>query len=137
MAYARLMSVALGVSLAMGAAEGRVQAAPETPTQFYMRYRVAFEQAKSWDDIAAFMSSRSRTEFEAKPPALRPKMFALVKVLGAVKNPKVVKEEKSADGGVTVTAEGIEPLNGKKSTGTIKLVNENGAWKIDSESWAS
>jgi hypothetical protein len=46
-------------------------------------------------------------------PALQPKLFALVKMLGKVDNAKVIKEEKTA-AGVTLTVEGVDPSDGKK-----------------------
>ena len=136
MRYARLTGISFAAVMAMCAAEVLAQAPSETATQFYMRYRTAFDKAKSWSDVAPYMSSKSRKEFEARSADLQKKMFGLVKVLGAVRQPKVVKEEKTADG-ITLTVDGIEPTDGKKSTGTIKLIVENGAWKLDSESWSS
>jgi hypothetical protein len=66
----------------------------------------------------------------------RRKMSSLVKMLGGVLNPKVVKDEKSASG-ATLTVEGTEPTLKTKTTGTIKLIRENDTWTLDSESWSS
>jgi hypothetical protein len=47
----------------------------------------------------------------------------------------VLKEAKSADG-ATLTVEAVDS-DKKKTTGTIKVIKEGGAWKIDGESWSS
>jgi hypothetical protein len=101
-----------------------------------MRYRAAFDKAKAFEEIAPFMSSKARKDMESRSADQRKKIFGLAKMLGAVQNPKVLKEEKTADG-ATLTVEGIEPMEQKKTTGTIKLVRENDDWKLDTESWSS
>jgi hypothetical protein len=45
------------------------------------------------------------------------------------------KETKAGDG-VSLTVEGIGP-DGKKTTGTVEILKEGGAWKVGNESWQS
>ena len=131
----RLMSVSIGMALTASVAFAQAKSA-ETGAQFYMRYRAAFDKAKAFEEIAPFMSSKARKDMESRSADDRKKMFGLAKMLGAVQNPKVVKEEKTADG-ATLTVEGVDPMEQKKTTGTIKLIREGDGWKLDSESWSS
>jgi hypothetical protein len=120
------------------AAAGTIAVAAQTQktaSQFYMDYRAAFDKAKSVDELLPFMSAESRKQVEGTPAPERAKMFELMKTMGKVTNLKIVKETKTADG-ATLTAEGLDP-DKKKTTGTINIVKENGAWKLGSESWKS
>ena len=134
--HARSTGVAIGMALVASVAVAQAKGPSETGAQFYMRYRAAFDKAKAFEEIAPFMSSKARKDMESRSADQRTKIFGLAKMLGAVQNPKVLKEEKTADG-ATLTVEGIEPMEQKKATGTIKLVRENDGWKLDTESWSS
>ena len=59
----------------------------------------------------------------------------LVKMMGTLTSFKIVKETPSAKG-ATLTVDGID-ADKAKSTGTIEVVKENGAWRIGKESWSS
>jgi hypothetical protein len=133
--HARFIGVSVA-TLVAAAVVAQAQGPSETASQFYKRYRAAFDKAKAFEDIAPYMSSRARKDPESRSAEERKKMFGLIKLLGAVLDPKVVKEEKTA-AGVTLTVEGIEPTEKSKATGTIQLIREDGAWKVDSESWSS
>lgn len=135
-ACARWMSVSIGVLIAAGAAVVEAQGPSETGTQFYLRYRAAFDKAKAYEEIAPYMSSRSRKDMESRSASDQKKIFGFAKMMSSPLNPKVVKEEKTAEG-ATLTVEGTDPMDKSKTTGTIKLIRENGAWKLDSESWSS
>ena len=133
---ARGVAVAVAAALLAGASAASAQGSSETASQFYMRYRAAFDKAKAFEEIAPFMSAKTRKDMESRPADQRKKMFAFVQVMSAVKDAKVVKEEKTA-AGATLTVEAISTMEGGKTTGTITLVREDGAWKVDSESWSS
>lgn len=107
----------------------------KTASQFYMDYRAAFDKAKTVDELLPFMSAESRKQVEATPAVDRAKMFELMKTMGKVTNLKIVNETKTADG-ATLSAEGLDP-DKKKTTGTISIIKEGGAWKLGSESWKS
>ena len=131
----RLMGLSIGMAVAASVALAQAKSGSETGAQFYMRYRAAFDKAQAFEDIAPFMSSKARKDMESRPADQRKKMFGLAKMLSAVKNPKVLKEEKTAEG-ATLTVEGIDAMQ-EKTTGTIKLIREGSDWKLDSESWSS
>ena len=70
---------------------------------------------------------------DATPAAERGEMFKMMKAMGAMKSVKVVKETLTATG-ATLSVDAINPAN-VKMTCEVALVKEDGAWKIDSESW--
>ena len=123
---------ALLISAAVAAA---AQTANQTATEFYMGYRAAFAKAKAIEDVFPYMSKATKAQVEGTPAAERPKMFEFVKEMTtAMKNVKVVKETKTAEG-ATLTVEG---LDGKeKMTGQIQILKEDGAWKVGKESWSN
>ena len=131
----RLASLSIVMAMAASVTLAQTKGGSETGAQFYMKYRAAFDKAKSFEDIAPFMSAKSNKDMGSKSADERKKMFGLVKMMSAVKDLKVLKEEKTTEG-ATLTVEGVDMM-AQKTTGTIKLVRENGSWKLDSESWSS
>jgi hypothetical protein len=125
-------TLGLLISAAVAAAS---QTANQTATEFYMSYRAAFAKAKAIEDVFPYMSKATKAQVESTPAAERPKMFEFVKEMTtAMKNVKVVKETKTAEG-ATLTVEG---LDGKeKMTGQIQILKEDGAWKVGKESWSN
>ena len=100
-----------------------------------MEYRAAFDKAKAVEHILPFMSASRRKQVESTPADEHKQMFEMIKMIGALTNIKVTKESRTANG-ATLT---VDALDGDKSktTGTVTLVHENGAWKIDKESFKS
>jgi hypothetical protein len=111
------------------------QQAAQTPTQFYMAYRAAFDKAKTVADIRPFQSKSVQAQIDATPAAERAQMFEMIKMMGALTNVKVVKETLTATG-ATLQVEALDS-DKKKTTGNITIVKEDGAWKINKESWSS
>jgi hypothetical protein len=109
------------------------QAPAQTPSQFYLAYRVAFDKATSIDQIKPFHSKAMRAEMDATPAAERGMMFQMLKMIGTVTNVKIVKETKTATS-ASLSVEGID-ADKAKTTGEITLVLEDGAWKIGKEDW--
>ena len=107
----------------------------KTASQFYTEYRTAFDKATKIDEILPFMSKQRVDQVAATPADERAKMFEMVKMMGTITDVKILKEAKTADG-ATLTVEALDP-DKKKTTGTIKVIKEGGAWKIDGESWSS
>jgi hypothetical protein len=112
-----------------------IAAQTKTASQFYMDYRVAFDKATKIDDVLPYMSKQRVDEVAATPADERAKMFEMVKMMGTLTEVKVLKEAKSGDG-ATLTVEALDS-DKKKTTGTIKVIKEGDAWKIDGESWSS
>ena len=109
--------------------------ATQSASDFYLQYRKAFDAAKKIEDVLPFMSADTTKQIQATPPAERGQMFEMIKMMGTLTEVKVVKEAKTGDG-TTLTVEALDP-DKKKTTGTIKIIKEGGAWKLDGESWSS
>ena len=135
----RMIGVAgLAIACLTSAAPAWAQApapAGQTASQFYMAYRKAFDAAKKIEDVLSYMSTPVRQQIEGTPAADRPKMFEMIKMMGALTDVKIVKETPTPNG-ATLTVEALDP--GKaKTTGTIEIVKEKGAWKLGKEDWKS
>ena len=63
------------------------------------------------------------------------KIFGMIKMLGH-SDVKVIKEEAGAGGVTTLSVEGVDS-DKQKSTGTVTLIKEGTAWKIQKESWTT
>src|SRR6478736_4291210 len=125
-----LTGASIVLCLAVGWAT-EAQAQPpkaQTATQYYLSYRAAFDKATKAADLLPYMSEQNRKQGEPKPK----EWFELIKMVSAVTGVKVTKEEATAAGGARLTAEGVSS-DKKKTQGTITLVKEGGAWKIDDE----
>ena len=113
---------------------GVLSAQAKTATEFYTDYLGVFAKAKSVDQLLPYMSASRRKEIESTPAGERAKMFEFIKMVQPT-GVKVLKEEKTATG-ATLTTEGVDS-DKKKMTGTVVIVREGGAWKIQDESWKS
>jgi hypothetical protein len=121
------------------AAPKQTTAAPkgaQTATQFYMEYEKAFEKAKKPSELDAYLSMRMKKlqqdQMKGMSAADVDKMWGMAKELKPT-GIKVVKEETTPTG-ATLTISGVGP-DKSKATGTVKLVKEGGAFKLDDESW--
>jgi hypothetical protein len=135
MRYASLLTWSLWLlvaALLAPAVEAQAPAA-KTATQFYMEYRAAFDKAKKVEELFPYLSADHRKEIEATPAAERPKMFQFLKMISAMTNVKVIREDRSSTG-ATLTAEGV--ADGKKQTGKIEIIREGTAWKVGKENWS-
>jgi hypothetical protein len=112
-----------------------IAAQSKTASQFYMDYRRAFDKASKIDDVLPYMSKQRADQVAATPADERAKMFEMIKMMGAITDVKILKETKTAEG-ATLTVEALDP-DKKKTTGTVKVIKEGGAWKLDGESWSS
>ena len=107
----------------------------KTASQFYMDYRTAFDKATKIDDVLPYMSKQRADQVAATPADERAKMFEMIKMMGALTEVKILKEAKTLEG-ATLTVEALDPEK-KKTTGTVKVIKEGDAWKLDGESWKS
>jgi hypothetical protein len=129
---------AVSLTAALGAAVALLTplaAQTKTASQFYMDYRTAFDKATTIDDVLPYMSKQRADEVAATPADERAKMFEMIKMMGALTEVKILKEAKTPEG-ATLTVEALDPEK-KKTTGTVKVIKEGDAWKLDGESWKS
>jgi hypothetical protein len=132
---ARSSTLAMLVALAGAGTLAKSPQPAQTPTEFYLAYRAAFDKATKVDDLFPYLAAANRKQVEATPKADRDKKFGLMKIVGTLTNVRVLKEERTAQG-VTLTVEGID-ADRKKQTGTVKIVKEISGWKVGDESWSS
>jgi hypothetical protein len=131
--FIRTMAVAV-VAGAVGVGTLQAQKPAQTASEFYLAYNATMAKAKSIDELLPFMSKQRVDQVKGTPADERKMMFEMVKEMAA-KNVKVVKETPAA-AGATLEATGSDPAGGAMK-GTITLVKEAGAWKIDKESWSN
>jgi uncharacterized protein DUF4878 len=112
-----------------------VLAQTETASQFYMRYRAAFDKAQKIEDLTPYLSKKSLDMVNATPAAERPKFFEMMKMMGSITDVKIVKETKTADGAM-LAVEALDP-DKKKTSGKVEVVKEGADWKLGSENWSS
>ena len=134
----RNLCVASCLSILMmlvAAAPAAAQTGEKTASQFYTEYRAAFDKAKKVEELYPYMAAARRKQMESTPADERAKMFELMKLLGTLSNVKIAKETRTADGATLI----VDALDSDKAktTGTITLVQEGGAWKISKESFSS
>ena len=128
--------VGVALMLLLGAVSATAQTpTPKSAAEFYMQYRKVFDSATKIDQLLPYMAADTRKEIESTPPTERAEMFELVKMMGAVKNVKVVNEARKGET-VVLTVEAVDP-DQEPTTGTITVVTESGAFKLSRESWSS
>jgi hypothetical protein len=130
------MTVCLVVTASAVTMHAQAQPAGKTATAVYMDYLAALPKAKSMDDLKMYISANMRKQVDATPAADRAKMFGMMQMMSGMNTDiKVTKEERTAKGAtLTATAKGMD---GKPVKGTITMVREAGAWKLDMENWSS
>jgi hypothetical protein len=111
------------------------QAPAGSASEFYLKYRQAFDAANKVEELLPYMSAATRKQVESTPAGEREKMFELIKIMGALTNMKIVKETPTATG-ATLTVEAVDS-DKAKTTGTIEIVREGGTWKLGKESWST
>ncbi|HVN76888.1 MAG TPA: hypothetical protein VMT19_11260 [Thermoanaerobaculaceae bacterium] len=122
------------------AAAGAALAGPpanQTPTQFYMGYRAAFEKATKIEDILPYMCAANRKEAEGTPADDRAKMFGVIKMMDTHTKVKVLKEDRQADGSAVLSVSAFDTDQNKDVTAKVTVVKEDGAWKLQKEAWTS
>jgi hypothetical protein len=128
---ARFMTVGLAVlALCLGACRKG-----PGPSEAFMRYHQAFDQAKTVEEILPYMAREPRAKIEATDPKERARDFEILKMLQEVVDVEVVKEDVAGDK-ATLEAKGIAGSGGT-SRGTITLVREPEGWKVQKEKWTT
>jgi hypothetical protein len=105
-----------------------------TPTKAYVDYRKAFDQAKGIDELKPFMDKATIARVDAAPANEKKGFFLMMKAMTEIVDLKVVKETVTGDAAV-VEATGLNVGSGSDARATVKMVKEEGAWKVQNESW--
>jgi hypothetical protein len=119
----------------LAARPAQAQKAEQTASQFYLAYRAAFDKAKAIEDLLPYLAKKNADQVKATPAAERAQMFGVMKAMGTLTNVKILKEAKKGEG-ATLSVEGLGP-DKNKTTGTVEIVKEAGAWKVGNEDWHS
>jgi hypothetical protein len=114
-------------------ASSMVSAQPKTPSQVYLEYRAAFEQATSLEALRPYLAAPVLGQVDAVPPTERPKLLDAMKVINAAFQVHVTADTATPEGHVLIV-DGVDGA-GKPIRGTVDLVKEAGRWKIAKESW--
>jgi hypothetical protein len=102
--------------------------------EFYLAYRAAFGKATKIDDLLPWMTRARNSQIAKAPADEKSMMFGMIKEMDDNTQVKVVKETPKGDG-AELQVEAISKGTRAKTTATITLVKEGGAWKLDKESW--
>lgn len=105
-----------------------------SPAQAYVSYRAAFDKAQAVDELLPFMDRASRARVEAGSAEERRSGFEAMKTYGALL--EVAVEKETVTGGTAIVeATAVQMEDGGAVRGTIELVREDGAWRIQHEKW--
>lgn len=132
----KLRAVSVGLLMVCLTAAAFAQApAAGSASEFYLKYRKAFDGAQKVEELLPYWAAARRKEVEATPAAERADMFEFMKIMGTLTDVKIVKEVTTAKG-ATLTVKAVDS-DKAKTTGTIQILKEGGAWKVGEESWKS
>lgn len=132
------------LALLLLAAGGEAWSKEETPGEIYMKYHKVLLDASNVQAIVPFMCKRVVNEINSTPEGERNMMFEVMK--GMTPRTVQVTAESAKGDEATVKVTGGSPptpdatgtnLREEKSEGSVKFIREDGAWKIDKESWKS
>jgi hypothetical protein len=127
----RAFVLALVLAFALPALRGEEQA-PQSASDFYQAYRKTLAKAEKIEDLLPMMAANRRAQVDKTPADERKMMFEFLKEMTAEQGEvTIVKETATANGGAELAVES------KNGTGTVTLVKEGSAWKLDKESWKS
>jgi hypothetical protein len=132
LAQAKSTTAAKAAPAAPAATAGATQ---QTATEAYMAYRAAFDKSTKLEDLMPYVTAAQKKQMMASSPQERTQGFQMMKMMNTLTSVKVTKEASTA-AGATLTVEGVD-ADKAKTTGTIKMVKEGGAWKLGEESWKS
>jgi len=105
----------------------------ETATEFYQRFRAVVDKAKSIDEVKPFWSTELISQFNTMPPAEQATTLDRVKQIESHFTGLKVVKETSTGSGAHIALEAFDEKT--PMIGTVDLVKEQGAWKIESAEW--
>jgi len=100
----------------------------QTATQVYLAYRAAIDKAKSLEDLAPYLS-KARQAYKMMD------LDMIKDVEGEMQNPKVTSEDRT-DTAAALTVEAISKTDKKPVKFAVRMVREDGAWKVDKENFS-
>jgi hypothetical protein len=107
----------------------------ETPSQFYLRYRSTVQSARNLDEVMSFWQRSLVDGFKQAPPDQRADLAGFKRMYNMLSDVNVVSVS-IATGGLTATMKlAGKTADGKKMSGTVSLVEEDGGWLAAPEDW--
>jgi hypothetical protein len=108
----------------------------ETPAQFYLRYRSTVQSASNLDEVMRFWQRSLVDGFKQAPPDQRTDLAGFKRIYSMLSDVNVVSVS-IATGGSTATMKlAGKTADGKKMSGSVSLVEEDGGWKLAApEDW--
>jgi hypothetical protein len=107
------------------------------PKALYLKYHEALFVAKDIDALKPYLSQTAIAKIKASPESDRPMMFGLMQTMTPH---KLHIDSEKIDGSkatLLVSEQNTEGGMTEKTTGTIQLVREGDAWKIEKEAYDS
>ncbi len=115
--------------------------AQATPRGFYEAYNKAVINSHQLEDLAPYLTRGKMGELRKLPAQKQVALLHLMKML-APRDLRIVREKNAAPGRAELYATGMaqgRPTDKQRQAawGHIVLVREQGAWKLEEESWAN
>lgn len=130
-----VVAIVMAIALVIGAPGAtRAQPSPDDgPFETYAAYLAALQSARTIEDLAPWLAASSRAMIDETPADERPMLFGMLQAMGA--NLKDVELSGVTVDGAKASLDVTASLDSSAMAGTIKLVREDGAWRIESEGW--
>lgn len=128
-----LAAAALLCSL-LPAAPAAAQARARGPAEAYLAAVAVVRRAKGFDPILPHLSAQYRSDVENQDDAGRQSFFAYFKASLAQTDVVILKE--TVEGDVAALEASGRDAAGGRVVGTIEMVREDGAWRLDDYTWA-
>ena len=108
-------------------------ATAETGSQFYVRYLAAVKAATTMEHVLAFWSQKAVQMYQSAPANQKMGFADIQGAYASFGDINVVKETGTPTAATLTLG---ASFNGKKMTGTVYLVKEDGSWKLfGPENW--
>lgn len=126
-----------GVGGAQQSAPSKQPAVPaETPSQFYLRYRSAVQNASNLDDVTKFWQHSLVAEFKQAPPEQRADLAGFKRMYSMLSDVTVVSMSIDTGGSTATIKLAGKTADGKTLNGAASFVQEDGGWKLAApEEW--
>ena len=128
----RILALTL-LALIATAGKSEAQTNPSDPLQFYKGYLAVLAKAKSLDELLPYYT-RELVDSLRKMPAEMQANYIKMNA-HALTDLKVTKQQ--VDSSKAVFEMSAKTADGRETTGSATLVKEDGAWKVEDESWAA
>jgi len=128
----RVLALALLALLAI-AGKSEAQTRASDPLEFYKGYLTVLAKAKSLDELVPYYTRDLGDGLRKMPTEMQANYIKMN--ARALSDLKVIKQQ--VDSSKAVFEISAKTADGRETTGSATLVKEEGAWKVEDESWAA